>query len=547
MTSMKTALGLNNNQRLEKMIEIKDSYLSGQLSLKEARALLKDHIGTCTPDEFAYGEQQLKGSYTDEEITHRMDELLELFDGILIRAENTYPVNHPLWVYMQEIQAGLAVMDEVDTLLKAPHFIKNPWLGIYDKLSQWSRHLSRKQNQLYPALEKYGFDRPTKIMWTFDDKVRDLISESRRLLQADDTAKFLELQPKMVDAFRDLADKEQEVLLPTAYKLVKDDEFSHMSRGDHEIGFALITPPPFYGNATGSTGSSNGTATDLTAPAGEQNFMSELSALLGKYNVTTTPSAETELDVATGKLSLERINLLFKHMPVDLSYVDENELVKFYSDTKHRIFPRSANVIGREVRNCHPAKSVHLVEEIIEKFRSGEQDKAEFWINKPEAFIYILYTAVRDEQGNFKGVLEMMQDCTRIRSLEGSRTLLTWDDEVHGNKEDAATSTDATGNTESGSTSNVTTDHKEPADSTADSVTVKGITISGDTRLFDLFDQVPGLRQHMPEINSNFAMLNTAFGKIMAKKATIAKAADRSGMSQRDLINAIVQFIEKKA
>lgn len=545
MTSMKSALGLNNNARLEKMIEIKDSYLSGQLSLKEARALLKDHIGTCTPDEFAYGEQQLKGSYTDEEITHRMDELLELFDGILIRAENTYPENHPLWVYMQEIQAGLAVMDEVDALLKAPHFIKNPWLGIYDKLSQWSRHLSRKQNQLYPALEKYGFDRPTKIMWTFDDKVRDLISESRRLLQADDTAKFLELQPKMVDAFRDLADKEQEVLLPTAYKLVKDDEFSHMSRGDHEIGFALITPPPFYGNAAGSTSRPNGTATDLTSSSGEQNFMSELAALLGKYNVATTPSPETELDVATGKLSLERINLLFKHMPVDLSYVDENELVKFYSDTKHRIFPRSANVIGREVRNCHPAKSVHLVEEIIEKFRSGEQDKAEFWINKPEAFIYILYTAVRDEQGNFKGVLEMMQDCTRIRSLEGSRTLLTWDDEVHGNKEDATTSTDATGNTESGTASKVTTNHKEPADSTADSVTVKGITISGDTRLFDLFDQVPGLRRHMPEINSNFAMLNTAFGKIMAKKATIAKAADRSGMNQRDLINAIVQYIKK--
>lgn len=547
MTSMKTALGLNNNARLEKMIEIKDSYLSGQLSLKEARALLKDHIGTCTPDEFAYGEQQLKGSYTDEEITHRMDELLELFDGILIRAENTYPENHPLWVYMQEIQAGLAVMDEVDALLKAPHFIKNPWLGIYDKLSQWSRHLSRKQNQLYPALEKYGFDRPTKIMWTFDDKVRDLISESRRLLQADDNAKFLELQPKMVDAFRDLADKEQEVLLPTAYKLVKDDEFSHMSRGDHEIGFALITPPPFYGNAAGSTSNSNGTNTDLTSPAGEQTFMSELAALLGKYNVATTPSPETELDVATGKLSLERINLLFKHMPVDLSYVDENELVKFYSDTKHRIFPRSANVIGREVRNCHPAKSVHLVEEIIEKFRSGEQDKAEFWINKPEAFIYILYTAVRDEQGNFKGVLEMMQDCTRIRSLEGSRTLLTWDDEVHGNKEDAATSNDATGNTEAGTASKVTTNHKESADSTTDSATVKGITISGDTRLFDLFDQVPGLRRHMPEINSNFAMLNTAFGKIMAKKATIAKAADRSGMNQRDLINAIVQYIEQQA
>lgn len=541
MTSMKTALGLNNNERLEKMIEIKDNYLSGQLSLKEARALLKDHIGTCTPDEFAYGEQQLKGSYTDEEITHRMDELLELFDGILIRAENTYPENHPLWVYMTEIQAGLAVIDEVDALLKAPHFIKNPWLGIYDKLSQWSRHLSRKQNQLYPALEKYGFDRPTKIMWTFDDKVRDLISESRRLLQSDEQAKFLELQPKMIDAFRDLADKEQEVLLPTAWKLVSDEEFVHMSRGDHEIGFALITPPPFYGNVAANMAG----AASLVA-GNEQNFMSELAALLGKYNVATTPSPETELDVATGKLSLERINLLFKHMPVDLSYVDENELVKFYSDTKHRIFPRSANVIGREVRNCHPAKSVHLVEEIIEKFRSGEQDKAEFWINKPEAFIYILYTAVRDENGNFKGVLEMMQDCTRIRSLEGSRTLLTWDDEVHGNKtEPEAGTTDNSATTDTNSAANAQTGETPAA--TGSEITVKGITITGDTRLFDLFDQVPGLRQHMPEINSNFAMLNTAFGKIMAKKATIAKAADRSGMSQSDLMNAIAQFIEKQA
>lgn len=422
MTTLKEALGFQNNDRLSTMIDIKDRYLSNELTLEEARQLLKEKIGTCTPDEFAYGEQQLKGSYTDEEITHRMDDLLNLFEGILVRTDNTYPVNHPLWVYMQEINAGLALMDEADELLKKPHFIKNPWLGLYDSLSQWSKHLSRKQNQLYPALEKYGFDRPTKIMWTFDDKVRDLIRQSRQLLQSDKDAEFVALQPAMIDAFRDLAAKEQEVLFPTAIKLVSDDEFSYMSIGDHEIGFALIPAPPFYGEetktATGTTAnmsSHNGDTHGLsnnamyaTAHAGahgsdaahkEQSFMSELAALLGKYNIAapnSAPSPDTELDVATGKLSLERINLLFKHMPVDLSYVDENELVKFYSDTKHRIFPRSANVIGREVRNCHPAKSVHLVEEIIEKFRSGEQDKAEFWINKPEAFIYILYTAVRD-------------------------------------------------------------------------------------------------------------------------------------------------------
>jgi len=137
----------------------------------------------------------------------------------------------------------------------------------------------------------------------------------------------------------------------------------------------------------------------------------------------------------------------------------------------------------------------------------------------------------------------MMQDCTRIRSLEDSRTLLTWDDEVHGNASTSAA--DATGETEAVATVQETaTEKKATTAANNDTITVKGITITGDTKLFDLFDRVPGLRQHMPKINSNFAMLNTAFGKIMAKKATIAKASDRSGMNQADLIKAIAQYIE---
>ena len=120
------------------------------------------------------------------------------------------------------------------------------------------------------------------------------------------------------------------------------------------------------------------------------------------------------MNVKQGILSLNQINLLFQHLPVDISYVDENELVAFYSDTKHRVFPRSKGVIGRDVKNCHPKNSVETVEEIIQKFRSGEKDRVEFWINKPEVFIYILYVAVRDESGKFKGVMEMMQDCTHI-------------------------------------------------------------------------------------------------------------------------------------
>ena len=113
----------------------------------------KKKLGTCTPDEFAYAEQSLKGVYKDEEILDRMDDLLNLFDGVLVRAQNEYPENHPLWVYLEEINAVEKVALEADELLKQEKFIKNPWLGIFDSLAQWRTHLSRKQNQLYPMLE----------------------------------------------------------------------------------------------------------------------------------------------------------------------------------------------------------------------------------------------------------------------------------------------------------------------------------------------------------------------------------------------------------
>lgn len=420
-----------NNERYRIIVSIKEDYLDGKLSLEEGNRILKEKLGTCTPDEFTYAEQSLKGVYKDEEILDKMDDLLNLFDGVLVRAENEYPNNHPLWAYLEEINAVEKVALEADGLLQQDKFIKNPWLGVFDSLAQWRIHLSRKQNQLYPMLENHGFDRPTRIMWTFDDGVRDAISASYALLREDKYEEFLASVPETLAKLRDLNSKELEVLLPTSFKLLSDEEFIRMSKNDHEIGYAIIDPPELYvvPGINDSAAQLNGNNTGQNGAVSNE-FLNDLAGLLSKYVGPVgggQASKDTVLDVATGKLTLEQINLLFRHLPVDLSYVDENELVKFYSDTPHRIFPRSANVIGREVKNCHPAKSVHVVEEIVEKFRSGEQSQAEFWINKPGLFIYVIYTAVRDEHGKFRGVLEMMQDCTHIRELEGSRTLLTWD------------------------------------------------------------------------------------------------------------------------
>ena len=231
--------------------------------------------------------------------------------------------------------------------------------------------------------------------------------------------------------------------------------------------------------------------------------------------------------MTTGKLTLEQINLIYKHLPVDISFVDENELVKFYSDTDHRIFPRSKNVIGRQVVNCHPRKSVHIVKEIVEKFRSGEQEKAEFWINKPGVFIYIVYIAVRDAEGRFRGVLEMMQDCTHIRELEGSQTLLTWAGK------DKTTEMPVS----NGDSDDAGKEERRPAPS------VGSLEINSDTRLKDLFDIYPHLRKELAARYPSFKMLNSPLGRIILKKATIRMAAERSGLGEKQLIKLIKECL----
>ena len=535
MNPLKQKLDINN-ERYRIIVSVKEDYLDGKLSLEDGNRILKEKLGTCTPDEFAYAEQSLKGVYKDEEILDKMDELLNLFDGVLVRAQNEYPENHPLWVYLEEINAVEKVALEADELLKQEKFIKNPWLGIFDSLAQWRTHLSRKQNQLYPMLEEHGFDRPTRIMWTFDDGVRDAISASYALLREDKYEEFLASVPETLAKLRDLNSKELEVLLPTSYKLLSDEEFVRMSKNDHEIGYAIIDPPGLY-----VVPGINDSAAQLNANNSGQNscvsneFLNDLAGLLSKYvgPVGGAPvGKDAVLDVATGKLTLEQINLLFRHLPVDLSYVDENELVKFYSDTPHRIFPRSANVIGREVKNCHPAKSVHVVEEIVEKFRSGEQSQAEFWINKPGLFIYVIYTAVRDENGKFRGVLEMMQDCTHIRELEGSRTLLTWDktEFVGDGVKEKSLAQEAAEEVD-----------EEPLKADADG----RFHIDAKTTLSNLIKQSPDIVDHLISLNPKFEKLKTPMVKVMAKVATIKMIAERGDFEVDDLIGKIDAFINK--
>ena len=252
---------------------------------------------------------------------------------------------------------------------------------------------------------------------------------------------------------------------------------------------------------------------------------------MAKYGYGAAP--QDKLDVTTGKLSLEQINLIYKHLPFDISFVDENELVCFYSDTEHRIFPRSKNVIGREVMNCHPKKSAHIVREVIDKLKSGEQEKAEFWINKPGVFLYIVYVAVKDEQGRFRGVLEIMQDCTHIRELEGSQTLLTW-----ANEGNAATNK-ATEEAPSEAETATDTDSEDSGEPIT--------TITPDTKLKVLLKQYPFLKKRLVEISSAFRMLQSPLGKLVVSRADVKMMSEKSGVPLERLVEGITTIIKDEA
>ena len=515
---MKEYLNNPDMDKLALVLKIKTAYNAGEMTKEEARKILKEKVGTLTPAEVALAEQELEEFEDDQCRKEDIQGMLDLFEGILVTGKPELPKSHPISRYFEENDEMRKLLLAVEDLVQYP-VIKNQWFELYDKLKEFRVHLSRKQNQLYPMLEKKGFDRPTTTMWTLDDFIRDEISEARTLLESGKEDEFIELQTTLVADIRDLITKEETVLYPTSLELLNEDEFEDMKIGDKEIGFAFIKAEEEEKKE------------EKKEKPVSDGFAAELAGLLKKHGYMSG-STDGELDVTTGKLTLNQINMVFQNLPLDISFVDENEIVKFYSDTDHRIFPRSKNVIGRDVKNCHPRKSVHIVEEIIEKFKSGEEDHADFWINKPDLFIYIYYAAVRDENGEFKGVLEVMQDCTRIRALQGSRTLLNWGGGIKG---------DVTGEEEKEVGEPEEKEEKKQVPDTDGK-----IEITEDTRLQELLERYPKLKEELPKINSKFKMLNTPLARIMIPKATVKIMSERAEMPLDELIKALKEFVERQ-
>jgi len=290
-----------------------------------------------------------------------------------------------------------------------------------EQLAGIETHYTRKENQLFPALERHGIEGPTKVMWGIHDEIRRALKSARSHTSDPSDAETLSREvPELLLKIEDMIYKEERILFPTALDALGIDEWQEIARGDAEIGYAWIEAP---GPWTPSEPCAEEAEEAPPARADEPVGVTEGAG--ARATASAPPADDANVALTTGRLTVERLDLLFRSLPFDLTYVDEHGRVLFYSEGE-RVFPRSPAVIGREVRNCHPPKSVDKVEQILAAFRAGEKDVAEFWIELEGRFVHIRYFALRDADGEYRGCLEVVQDATHVRSLVGERRLLDW-------------------------------------------------------------------------------------------------------------------------
>jgi DUF438 domain-containing protein len=384
---------------------IKDVHAGIDMEILKKRfaELVKDISAT----EIAEIEQSLIDEGMPEtEVKELCDVHVQVFKDVLDDKDVPRPpAGHPVHTFMVENRASENIMTDIETVLSeipetttmadmAKH--GKSLSGLLEKLALIENHYVRKENQLFPKLEAYKVTGPSSVMWALHDDIRAAIKIARSEL-AEGMPKAVTSLKEIIIAIRDMIYKEEHILFPMSLETLTDRDWLEVKSGEAEVGYSWIEP-----------------ILDWTPSIPDEQEKVIGAAVMGTVALDT------------GALTPDQMNLMLKYLPLDITFVDENDRVAYYSAGLHRIFPRSAGIIGREVKRCHPPTSVHIVENIVNSFKNKEKDKAEFWINSGGKTIHITFYPLFDDDGNYKGTIEITQDVTEIKKLEGEKRLLEW-------------------------------------------------------------------------------------------------------------------------
>ncbi len=346
-----------------------------------------------------------------EEIHSYIDEGED--DGDLDR-ESGYPLNHPVSVLKRENRAIEELIDEEILPLSATYAeeggsdLREELKEAVDELAKIDSHYARKENLIFPIMERNGITAPPQVMWGVDDEIRAKLKNISELLSKDgeDPEEIHELIEAAIEQLEDMIFKEEEILLPMVADVFTAEDWEKVSAGSADFGFMFTRPmKPWKALKINEAPDEDLTAEDASTDGADDSD----GAIL----------------FDAGSLTPTEINSILNTVPFDMTFVDADDRVKYFTQGAERIFARSKTVIGREVSMCHPPKSVHLVEKIVDDFKTGKKDSEEFWIQSGDMFIHIRYFAIRDKAGIYLGTLEVSQNIKPLRDLEGEKRLMS--------------------------------------------------------------------------------------------------------------------------
>ena len=338
----------------------------------------------------------------------------DVLDGHIDQSgAQTIPEGHPVDVFKNENRELLNVVHKAEALLENLHAVRDENFrehalqihSCFNELMDVDKHYQRKEYLLFPYLEKNQITGPPKVMWGKHDEIRDQLKgcieilRTRELKKSDleDALQILFLP--VLKALADMTKKEEQILFPMSMDVLSTEDWWNIHKQTLEFGFTLYDPTVDW------------------KPEGIQDEDYKNTVISGENGTIQLPS---------GSFTAKEIMAILNTVPVDMTFVDKDDKVKYFTQGSHRIFARSRSIINRDVRLCHPPGSVHIIEKILDDFKSGRASHAPFWIQKQGKFIYIEYYALRDENGEYLGTLEASQDLTRARKLEGEQRILSY-------------------------------------------------------------------------------------------------------------------------
>lgn len=388
-------------------------------SPREVKERFKQVLEGVSPLKISKIEQELiKEGMSREEIQRLCDIHLIAFREQLEKQKLEITSENPINILMEEHKILLQLLEKLSNIANDVQQAGDA-SNISQHISQLKhitadfldaeKHYLREENVLFPILEKHGMTEPPAIMWTEHNQLRDKKKQLNNLIENYNTIGFQDFKKQLSEIGKSLNStlsshifKENNILFPTAFRVVTEPEWRNARKEFDEIGYCCFTPEHL-------------TATPETKEAEQQ-----------KPEAVLAP--EGLLQFETGRLSKDEIEAVLNTLPVDITFVDKEDAVRYFSKPEERTFVRTKAVIGRKVQKCHPQKSVHVVNKIVDSFKSGKKDVAEFWIPKGDRLVHIRYFAVRDKDGKYLGTMEVTQDITDIKRIKGEKRLLDWKD-----------------------------------------------------------------------------------------------------------------------